>query len=291
MAVVDLQKAFVDERRYLKNVTAKTLIWYRSSFRAFSKHLDSITAEGQIKAGVKAGIIHLLEERGITPVSVNVYLRCLNAFFKWLHEEDHVTQLIRIPKLKVEKKVLTILTDEEIRTLIGYRPAGCNQQRAWALVILILDTGLRADEALNLRKVDVDFDNLLITVKKGKGQKQRIVPCSFPLRKMIYKFIKSHSHEQSPYIFTTRNGTVVSQRNALRDMKGIGSAVGIPGLRFHLLRHAFATNYLKTGGSIALLRKVMGHSQISTTCIYEHLATEDLSKAHHQHSALVTTAR
>lgn len=288
MNLTSLKAEFVRERRYLKNVTTKTLIWYESSFRAFQPELESVEFEEQLKPAIKLGIVRLLDERKISPVSVNVHLRFINAFFRWLKDEGHARQAIRVSLLKTEKKVLTILTDGQIRAIVQYHPMGRNDRRAHVLALLILDTGLRANEALNVQKTDIDFDNLLITVRKGKGQKQRIVPFSLQLRKVLFKYTAAHSHPQSTFVFTTRTGTVVSQRNALRDLKRVGEKIGVSGLRWHLLRHQFATNYLRSGGSVALLKKALGHASITTTMVYEHLATDDLSRVHHHHSVLAT---
>jgi integrase/recombinase XerD len=283
-----LQELFIEERRYLKSVSPRTLVWYRSSFKAFGSDLDTVTAESDLKPRAREGVIRMLDA-GVLPVSVNSYCRCLNAFFRWLHVEGHIVEPLKLSKLPQEKKTVPVLTQDEARRLIAANPHQVGQRRAHIVALLILDTGLRINEALNVQKDDVDFDNLLISVRMGKGRKQRIVPFSLQLRKFLFKFVSSRSHPNSPYVFTTNVGTVVSQRNASRDLKKLGRNVGIPRVRFHLLRHHFATTYLRTGGSVALLRKILGHSSILTTQIYEHCQTEDLTAVHHSHSALATT--
>jgi integrase/recombinase XerD len=288
MNLASLEQAFITERRYLKNVTRKTLSWYACSFSAFRPFLANVKGEDDLKPMVKTAVLELAE-RGLSPVSINVYLRCLNAFMKWLHDEEHIGVPIRIAPLKTEKKVLAVLTPEQVQQLVAYRPRGKNEIRAHTLALLILDTGMRADEALNVRKQDVDLDNLLVTVIKGKGQKQRIVPFSFQLRRVLFKHSATQTVPHSELVFCTSSGKALTQRNALRDLKGIGQRIGAPHIRFHLLRHTFATEYIRTGGSVAMLRKILGHSSIATTMIYEHLQTEDLKNVHHQHSILAST--
>jgi integrase/recombinase XerD len=199
MNLASLEQAFITERRYLKNVTRKTLSWYACSFSAFRPFLANVKGEDDLKPMVKTAVLELAE-RGLSPVSINVYLRCLNAFMKWLHDEEHIGVPIRIAPLKTEKKVLAVLTPEQVQQLVAYRPRGKNEIRAHTLALLILDTGMRADEALNVRKQDVDLDNLLVTVIKGKGQKQRIVPFSFQLRRVLFKQIGLDISFRSPYI-------------------------------------------------------------------------------------------
>ena len=86
---------FKQERKYLKNVTPKTLAWYEHSFKAFDGAIDN-------KADI-VGRIAKLRECGINPISVNTYLRCINAYLRWLHTE-HGQPLIKIPRLKKKNK-------------------------------------------------------------------------------------------------------------------------------------------------------------------------------------------
>jgi integrase/recombinase XerD len=156
------------------------------------------------------------------------------------------------------------------------------------MALVILDTGMRVDEVAHIRKQDVDMNNLLLTVQKAKGGKQRIVPMSLALRRTLFLFMKTEPHQLSEFIFSTRAGMPQTYRNAHRQLKLIGAKIGAPGVRFHLLRHQWATHYLRSGGSIALLRRQLGHSSLDTVLFYEHLATGDLSKFHERHSLLAS---
>ena len=277
-----LQKDFMSERRYLKNVTNSTLSWYQSAFKAFESVRADEDADRDLRVVIKAGILRL-QERGLSAVSINCHLGAINAFLKWLHDEQHLATSFRFPHLRTEKKVVVVLTSDDVKRIAAYAPKGLNERRAQTLSLFILDTGLRINEVLQLRRADLDFDNLLVTVLKGKGQKQRIVPFSIPMRKRLFRYLTTRPSPASERVFTTRTGTSVTQRNALRDLKAMGEKLGLD-LRFHLLRHTFATNYLRSGGSVVLLRKVLGHSSINTTMLYEHMRTDDLQQVHHRHS-------
>jgi len=93
--LLDLHQQFITERRYLKNVTEKTQAWYANAFKAFSGATDS-------RADI-IGRITELRDRGVSATSVSTYLRCINAYLRWLHQE-HGRDLIKIPKLKEEKR-------------------------------------------------------------------------------------------------------------------------------------------------------------------------------------------
>jgi integrase len=97
----------------------------------------------------------------------------------------HLTQAIKLSPLKFEKRLIETLTDKQMRALLTIKPKHFDQWRLHAIVCLLLDAGLRIEEALTLRRGDLDFDNLLVTVF-GKGRKERRIPFSFELRKTNY---------------------------------------------------------------------------------------------------------
>ena len=133
---------------------------------------------------LKSAVVKLAE-RGLSPVSINVYLRCFNAFLKCMHDEQHIRSAVHVPPLKVEKEVLAVLTAEQVQRLVSYAP----QRRA------------------------------------------------------LFQYISVHGRSYSDRVFCTASGKALSQGNGPRDLKRIELKIGAPHLRFHLLRHTFATEY------------------------------------------------
>jgi len=286
LSILPLTAQFISERQYLHGVSPKTVEWYNCPFRAFEPYLSPVTNEDGLRAALRGGVMKMAEAGNLLPTSINDYSRCLNAFLKWLREEGHITHTIKIPKLKVPEKVPELLSDKQVAGIIQFRAKKKIERRIHMMLLMILDTGMRVNEVLNVRKQDIDLDNLLITVQKGKGSKQRIVPMSLSFRKVIFKFLRTEPHPRSEYVFSTRDGAPQTYRNAVRTLKDIGKSVGAPNIRFHLLRHQWATHYLRSGGSVALLRKQLGHADLSTVLTYEHIASSDLLKVHERHSLL-----
>jgi integrase/recombinase XerD len=149
--------------------------------------------------------------------------------------------------------------------------------------MMLLDTGTRIDEVLTLRTQDVDMDNLLLTVT-GKGRKQRRIPFSFELRRVLYR----HIADRQGLVFATRHGKKLGRRNVLRDVKLLCRKLGFapPERTLHAFRHTFAVNYLRRGGGVFHLQKVLGHSSLDMTRRYASLMTEDLQAVHQQISLL-----
>ena len=264
---------FITERRYLKNVTPKTLAWYADAFKAFDGALES-------EAAIKRRIVEL-RTRGVSAISVNSWLRCINAFLNWNHAS------FKIPKLKEEQKIIATLTPEQMARLIAFKPKGTNATRTHAAAVLILDGGYRISELLDLPYESCDFENLVVKVR-GKGNKHRLVPLSVEMRKKLYRYATKTSGP-GRLMFGTRRNTHVTVRNFERDLKTIGRELGITGVRFspHTLRHTFAVAYLRNGGNLFYLSKILGHNSVTITQRYlQSLQVTDLQAVHDRLSPL-----
>jgi integrase/recombinase XerD len=259
---------FVRERKFLKNVTPRTLSWYEQSWKSWLKH-----------GGDPKSYVVNLREAGVSAISVNSYARALNAYFRWAGLEH------RIPKLREEQKVLPVLSANDIARIISFRPTK-RTVAVHVMCLLLLDTGVRINEALSIRIKDVDFDNLLITVK-GKGNKSRVIPMSFELRKAIWKFNHDTTNGET-FLFQTRTGRKLSHRNTYRSIKVFLERIGVtpPVRMIHSFRHTFAITFLRNGGSVFHLQRILGHSTLEMTRRYVNLTTDDLQESHQRCSPL-----
>jgi integrase/recombinase XerD len=232
---------FLTERRYLKNVSDKTLVYYRCAFRSWEVH-----SQGDWKTWVVN-----LRKAGLSAISINTYICAMNAYWKWLGTG------LKVDYLKEEEKVIATLTPEQVRRLAAFKPKGLNQTRTHTAALLILDGGYRITELLTLAFENCDFDNLVIKVR-GKGGKHRLVPVSLEMRKNLYRWVSKHSGT-GRLVFGTRNNTSVTVRNFERDLKAIGARLGLNNIRFspHTLRHTFACEYLRNGGKDYWVRRVV----------------------------------
>ncbi len=123
-----LFEQFVTERKYLKNVSAKTEDWYWQSWKGLGQ-LALLSAETAPTKAEWAEHIGTLRKRNVSPVSINTYARAINAFLKWAHEDGHIQKLIRIPRLKEERKVIATLTEANVSATLRFRPRTFAEQR------------------------------------------------------------------------------------------------------------------------------------------------------------------
>ncbi len=231
--------------------------------------------------------IQKLLARGTSPISVNTYLRGVKAYCGWLKEENLLKEVFKVQFLKAEQKVLNTFTSEQVRAIIAFKPSGTNLTRAHVVACVLLDTGLRISEVLALTKEHVDLDNFTIRVI-GKGGKHRVIPFSVDLRRILWKYSVKHCRSAT-LLFGTGHDTLVTVCNFERDFKALGKKVGITGVRMspHTCRHSFACEYLRRGGNLEFLRRILGHSSILTTQKYlRSLGVEDLQVVHNELSLL-----
>ncbi len=283
----NLFEQFVRDRRYLKGVSSRTEGWYWQCWQAYATVLQNSSPD-RLSKGDFLSCIQGMRTRGVNPITINTYSRAINAFLRWLHQEGHSPVLVQVPRLKEEQKVMATLNGDQIRRLVEYKPKGLNCTRAWALAMVALDTGLRLNEVLSLCRDDLDLDNLLITVKDGKGGKQRIVPMSIRLRKILYLYLQRHV-SLTGLVFFAADGVKVCQNNVRRDLGVITRKLRITGVKggFHVLRHTFAVNYLRAGGNVFYLQRILGHSTLEMTNRYvRSLGTADLQAVHNKLSLL-----
>ena len=264
---------FIRERQFIANVSCRTLEWYRDSLRWLPE-----TEPTQLTQADLCAVVIRIRESGRSAAGVNCAGRAINAFLKWSGSP------FKLPKLREESKLPSTLTDAQIQLLLRYKG---NRRRLHLLVLLMLDTGCRISEALGLNVADVDMGNLLVRLD-GKGRKQRLVPISFALRKAIYRYISENELRDTDLLLGTKTGTMLTRRNALRDVAQLCRELGfkVPARGLHCFRHTFAVFYLRRGGSVFHLQKVLGHSTLEMTRRYANLVTNDLQALHERVSLL-----
>jgi integrase/recombinase XerD len=274
-----LFEQFLNEKLYLKGVSKQTIQWYHYSFKAFKKSLT-----GDITKQMLADFVIELRKSGVSTTTMNDYIRGVNVFLGWLYENEYIPKVLKIKRVKQEETIIETFTDKHLEAFISYKPKDAAEIRLHTLLLFLIDTGCRIEEAITLVRENVDLDSLAVKVR-GKGQKERIVPVSLELRKSLFRFLKTHTFD---LVFCTRDGKPLMYRNILRDFKNLAHQLGISGVRisFHTLRHTFAVNYVRHGGNIFYLQRAMGHTDLSMTRRYVNLQTEDLQKAHMKLSTL-----
>ena len=188
---------------------------------------------------------------------------------------------IALPSLKRDTKLPVILNRQELREL--FKAPTLLKQRI--VLALVYSAGLRGQEVINLKISDVDFERMTIHIRQTKYKKDRIVPLSPTMAIGLKKYLSA----ENPHVWLF-NGKEASGKYSVRGLswimrENLKKTSITKELNLHSLRHSYATHLLEEGLNIVTLKELLGHSVITTTMIYLHVAQ---CKHIHPHSPLDT---
>lgn len=282
-SIEDLTGQFIKEKRFLDNLSEHTIRSYKLALKWFNK------LDGDFNKPALANFVIGLREAGMNTGGCNVKIRSVNSFLTWCFENDYNPENHRIKKLKGEQVVIKTFSDAHIRSLANYKPKDGYQWRLHTICSLLIDSGARIDEILSMRDSSVNLEQLHINIR-GKGSKERFVPISIEMRKVLHVYLtRKKIKSVGDLLFPTKYGTKIGYHNFLRDFKMHCDSLGIKNVRIspHGLRHYFAQNYLRMGGDLYRLARILGHTNIATTAIYlRSMGIESIREAHQQFSPL-----
>jgi integrase/recombinase XerC len=161
--------------------------------------------------------------------------------------------------------------------------------RNHAILLTILDTGLRASEAAGIRLGNINVDDGYIKVM-GKGQKERIVPVGKVVQKALWTYItmmrpKPHNTD-CDRLFLSGAGNPITVNTIKLLFSRLAKASGVTKLHAHLCRHTFALNYLLNGGDIFSLQQILGHTTLDMVRHYLHFTSSQVAAQHHKYSPM-----
>ena len=284
MQLAKLFSMYMEERTFLKNASPLSIKSNKRNWIRFEKVMEKNRLLKDLDKAFLKELVIGLRETGLSPTTCNIAIREINTFLKWLFDNEFTAVQLKMKQLKEERTIQKDFTDEDIKKFVDWKPKTWFQQRLYALIMTMIDSGIRIDEALTLQRSEVNFYDMLIKVK-GKGKRERVVPFSLELRKTLWKFSRTHPHE---LMFSTQSGHKLSYHNMLRELKELAKKLRIENSRisYHQFRYKFAINYIRQGGDAFRLQRVLGHSSIITTQGYVKLQTDDLRATQMQTSLL-----
>lgn len=284
---------FVDAVWLEDGLAANTLSAYRRDLVAFEQwlrlerkiSLDAVVT-GDIEAWFSA--LHATSK----PSTANRRLATLRRYYLWAIRHQRLTvdpclqmvtarQPLRIPKTLSESQVEALLKQPPAHTPRGLRDR--------AMLEVLYATGLRVSELVSVGVLDVSLSDGVVRVVQGKGGKDRLVPLGAEAAHWITTYMQEARPEllgprTSPALFVTARAAPMTRQSFWLLIKKYAALAGVRApLSPHVLRHAFATHLLNHGADLRVVQMLLGHSDISTTQIYTHVARERLKSLHAQH--------
>lgn len=247
----------------LEQVTSNVL-------RAFILHLQSLKAD-------ELNPRKPTKDKPLSPLTVKGYMLIVQAFFSWCDREGLLegrpNPTKRVPRVKAPRYVIETFSPAQMAAMLD----ACDMDspygnRDFAILLLLMDTGIRASELCGLLLENIHDG--FITVF-GKGSKEREVGLGLNAARALWRYTQQYrsllaKSEFERHVFLGRDGSPLTRNGLYQALERIGERAGIEGVRLspHTFRHTFARAWLENGGEIFKLSRVLGHSEMQTTQVY-----------------------
>jgi integrase/recombinase XerD len=283
---------FLDAVWLERGLSTNTLAAYRADLTALARWLGErqVPIIKTSRADLQDFIAWRVRE-GARPRSTARQLSSFRRFFRYLVREAAIREdpTAQIAMPKIGRSLPKSLTEEEVEALLGAPvvsdPLG-NRDRT--MLEVLYATGLRVSELVNLRHGQVNLNQGVIRIL-GKGNRERLIPLGEEAVRWLTDFEAGSRGEillerQTDFLFPTRRGDRMTRQAFWHIIKRYARKAGISKeLSPHTLRHAFATHLLNHGADLRVVQMLLGHSDLSTTQIYTHVARERMKELHSQH--------
>jgi integrase/recombinase XerD len=283
---------FLDAVWMERGLSQNTLAAYRADLTALLRWLDErrVVVTRTTRADLLAFIAWRVEA-GARPRSTARQLSSFRRFFRFMVREGAVVEdpTAQIAMPKIGRSLPKSLTEEEVEGLLG-APAVADPlgHRDRTMLEVLYATGLRVSELVSLKHSQVNTNQGVIRIV-GKGNRERLIPLGEEAVRWLSDFVHGPRAEillerQTDYLFPTRRGDRMTRQAFWHIIKRYARKAGVQKeLSPHTLRHAFATHLLNRGADLRVVQMLLGHSDLSTTQIYTHVARERLKELHSAH--------
>lgn len=279
----------------IRNLSAHTLRYYRNELTALrgileaqdvSTRPDRITLE-VIRQNV---ILYMMETLGRKETSINTRLRAIRAFFNYLHNEGMLEDNpgADLKLIKAKKEVVETFSRDQVRDILRQpNQATFTGFRDYTLLLLLLETGVRAREITEISVKDIRWEDGQILIN-GKGYKERLVPIQATMRNQMKKYVSIRGDVPNDALFVTIDNTPITVRQIQNRISKYGRMANIKNVRCspHTFRHTFAKMSVQNGADVFALQKVLGHTSLEMVRNYVNLFSSDVMEAHKRFSPL-----
>lgn len=275
----DIQN-FIQYLHQVKKTSENTEVSYARDLKKMNQYLmeQGIHDASEVTATSLNSYVLFLEKEGRKPSTISRSIASMKAFYHYMEKERRVSEdpSERLKAPKIEKKMPTILTPEEVTRLLE-QPGGTSPKelRDKAMLELLYATGIRVSELISLKLDDVNLAMEYLTC--SDSHKERIIPFGSIAKESLGRYLefgrsKLVGDEKEEWLFTNCSGQQMSRQGFWKLIKSYGKKAGIEAeITPHMLRHSFAAHMVGNGADLKSVQEMLGHSDISTTQVYAQM--------------------
>lgn len=286
----ELVESYVDALWMERGLAENTLAAYRGDLRRFASWL--VKYDRTLVTASRADVLEYLASlAGAPPRSVARRLSSLRRFYLYLMRHGRIAEdpCARVEAPRIGRSLPTTLSEGEVEALLEAPDVAVREGlRDRTMLELIYATGLRVSELVNLKLGQINYQQGVVRVM-GKGSKERLVPLGESALDWLQRYLRDARPQllatgHGDALFPSPRGGSLSRQAFWYAIKRYATVAGISkSISPHSLRHAFATHLLNHGADLRVVQLLLGHSDISTTQIYTHVAKERLKQLHAVH--------
>lgn len=266
-------------------------------FRRFKAFVGDADVAGLVADDIRRFLDAMQTRYELSDKTICNYWVALSAFWTWAEHEIGVEHIIRhrVERPHFQRKKIVAYREDEVQAML----AACAKADAWrtstgkiargkrptadrdrAIIVTLVDTGLRASELCDMLVKDYDRERGSLYVREGKGGKERTVYAGDATKRAIWRYLLGRKDAKpGDQLFATATDRRMDRNNLRQTLQRIGRRAGVPNVTVHRFRHTYAITFLRNGGSPLVLQELLGHEKLETVRIYASLAAVDLEKA------------
>jgi integrase/recombinase XerD len=283
-----LLRSFLDSLYIEKGLSKNTVSSYKNDISSFSSWCDKEQLDRLKITDLNLNnYISNLFSIGLKSSSINRKISSIKHFYLFLLKKKVIknSPADEITTPKQEKYLPTSMSEDEVECLLGSPKSSIKiERRDKAMIEILYATGMRISELVNLKLTDIDFNRSVLKVF-GKGSKERLVPYGEKAAEALRIYLEDRKKLDSKDVFLSNRGTRITRGAFWQRIKIYIKRENLKSsISPHTLRHAFATHLLNRGADLRSVQILLGHSDLSTTQIYTHIAKKRLGeilKKHH----------
>lgn len=283
-----------------RHLSAKTVEMYEWILRKLADHLHNPLFANIALEDIEG----FLAAQEISSTSLHHYHAAISSLYTWGTTRrpplvaEHLPR--QIPAPKVDDADINPFTQAEIKALLTFagktreyhRPGKRTNDhslnsglRNQVLILLLLDTGVRASELAHATIADLDAKQQRLHIVAGKGAKSRTVKFSARTGEYVWKYLATRPNARAgDALIATLRGSALDRGEIYQILRRIGKRAGVSNVHPHRFRHTFATEFLRNGGDPYTLQDLLGHSSMEMVRRYIHVSQVDIDNAHRRAS-------